>query len=122
MTKGVQEVDLQGETGRRKVRLRLWKPKSVPLPEETSPGELDEPGSDASTPPPTTKVVDDGETSDASGPIDASRTVPESQKLEGTEGHANTVESMMVTMDEGNANKVEETSDVVRTMIPFVIY
>ena len=74
-------------------------------------------------PPPTTEVVDDGETSDASGPIDASGTVPESQKLEGTEeGHANTVESMTVTMDEGNANKVEETSDVVRTMIPFVIY
>ena len=118
VTKGVQEVDLQGETaaGEEEGEVTALEPESVPLPEETSPGELDEPGSDASTPPPTTEVVDEEETSDASGSIDASEEVPESQKFKGTEeevtaeeGHANTVEGMTVTTDEGNADKVEET-------------
>ena len=113
VTKGVQEVDLQGETAageEEEGEVTALEPESVPLPEETSPGELDEPGSDASTPPPTTEVVDDEETSDALGPIDASETVPVSQKLGGTEeGHANTVEGMTVTTEEDNANKVEET-------------
>ena len=96
VTKGVQEVDLQGETATTEEgEVTALEPESVPLPEETTPGELDEPGSDASTPPPSTEVVDDGEASDASGPIDASETDPESQKLEEAE--------------EGDANKVEET-------------
>lgn len=96
VTKGVQEVDLQGdEAPEEEGEVTVLEPESVPLPEETSPGELDEPDSDASTPPPPTEVVDDGEASDASGAIDASVEVPESQQLEGEE--------------EGNANKVEET-------------
>jgi hypothetical protein len=90
VTKGVQEVDLQGETSttateEEEGEVTALEPESVPLPEETSPGELDEPGSDASTPPPPTEVVDGGETSDVSGSIDASETVLESQKPESGE-------------------------------------
>jgi hypothetical protein len=101
VTKGVEEVDLQGETPE-EGEVAALEPESVPLPEEASPGELDEPGSDASTPPPPTEVVDDEETSDYSGPIDASETVSESQKLEDEEEAA-------LTTEDANANKAEET-------------